>query len=220
PNIGTAWVLAQLGRFGDLAGGIDTCFAEQAGTVDIHVTAEGGTLDVTLRAPEALSIGEPLAAAPLAAALGLDVSAIKIANHAPCEVSVGLPFTVIELASKAALAAAVVNTQALQDATALGVNPDLYCYCRDGSHIAARMFAPFDGVPEDPATGSATCAAAGLLASLATTTGELAWSFVQGVEMGRPSRLEARTRREADAVTDIWLSGQCVPFAVGELTLP
>ena len=212
PNIGTAWVLAQLGRFGDLSGGIDTRFAERAGTVEIHVAEENGALNVTLRAPEALSIGAPLAITPLAAALGLDEAAISTVNHAPCEASVGLPFTVIELTSEAALAAVVVNAQALQEATALGVNPDLYCYWRDGQHIAARMFAPFDGVPEDPATGSATCAAAGLLASLADASGELKWSFVQGVDMGRTSRLEARTHRDGDTVTDIWLSGRCVPL--------
>ena len=47
-----------------------------------------------------------------------------------------------------------------------GVTPDVHLFTRadDGFDLRARMFAPLDGVPEDPATGSANCALAGMLA--------------------------------------------------------
>ena len=58
------------------------------------------------------------------------------------------------------------------------------------------MFAPFDGVIEDPATGSANCALAGLLSELKEEEeGEFSWKIAQGVEMGRPSTLFARAKK-------------------------
>jgi trans-2,3-dihydro-3-hydroxyanthranilate isomerase len=59
------------------------------------------------------------------------------------------------------------------------------------------MFAPGDGVPEDPATGSAVVALAGHLAR----TGRLAPGeelvVSQGREVGRPSQLVATVRADA-----------------------
>jgi trans-2,3-dihydro-3-hydroxyanthranilate isomerase len=72
------------------------------------------------------------------------------------------------------------------------------------------MFAPFDGVAEDPATGSANCALVGLLASLGGTDGEWSWRIAQGVEMGRPSVLDARVERTGGEVTGVWIGGSCV----------
>ena len=48
----------------------------------------------------------------------------------------------------------------------LDIKPSMHLYVRvnDDFDIRARMFAPLSGVPEDPATGSASCALAGLLA--------------------------------------------------------
>jgi trans-2,3-dihydro-3-hydroxyanthranilate isomerase len=80
------------------------------------------------------------------------------------------------------------------------------------------MFAPFDGVPEDPATGSANAALAGLLADLdPRADAELGWTIAQGVEIGRPSRLEARAAKRGGVVTDVWVGGQSVLVAQGEI---
>jgi trans-2,3-dihydro-3-hydroxyanthranilate isomerase len=73
------------------------------------------------------------------------------------------------------------------------------------------MFAPLDGVPEDPATGSANVALAGLLAAYAPEPdGSFAWRVAQGVEMGRPSLLEpTATKRDGD-VEALRIGGQAV----------
>jgi trans-2,3-dihydro-3-hydroxyanthranilate isomerase len=87
--------------------------------------------------------------------------------------------------------------------------PDIYFYSpTDGSaDVRARMFAPFDGVPEDPATGSAGSCLAGLLCHHSgLPNGTFRRSILQGVEMGRPSVLEA----EADAI-----EGRVVATRVG-----
>src|SRR5262245_9712258 len=69
-----------------------------------------------------------------------------------------------------------------------------FLYCREtaepGHAFHARMFAPTHGVPEDPATGSAAAAFAGLVA-VANKLGDGTHDLVieQGYEMGRASLL-------------------------------
>ena len=77
------------------------------------------------------------------------------------------------------------------------------------------MFAPLLGVPEDPATGSANCTLAGLLSHYTEhSQGVFDWRIAQGVELGRPSLLEARAEKRGGVVTDTWVGGACV--LVGE----
>ena len=59
------------------------------------------------------------------------------------------------------------------------------------------MFAPLGGTIEDPATGSANCALAGFLAHCSEhETASFRWRIAQGVEMGRPSVLDARAEKQ------------------------
>ena len=68
-------------------------------------------------------------------------------------------------------------------------------------------------VAEDPATGSANCALAGLRAQLdPQTDGELHWKIAQGVEMGRPSTLYLKASTES-----IEVGGRVVLVGSGEL---
>ena len=83
--------------------------------------------------------------------------------------------------------------------------PDIHLYTRSGDDfdIRARMFAPVDGVPEDPATGSANCALAGLLRHLDEAAGGgFSWAYrARRRGMGRPSVLEARVEpRDGEVV--------------------
>ena len=72
------------------------------------------------------------------------------------------------------------------------------------------------GVPEDPATGSANCALAGLLTHLSDKTdGTFTWRIAQGIEMGRPSFLQATARKQAGKVATLRIGGACVPVAEG-----
>jgi len=99
-----------------------------------------------------------------------------------------------------------------------GVRASVYLYTRTTGevNIRARMFAPLSGVPEDPATGSATCAVAGLLSHLEKqASGEFAYRVAQGVEMGRPSELLARAQKSNGVVTATWVGGSCVMVSEG-----
>ncbi|KXV23413.1 hypothetical protein AD935_00335 [Gluconobacter japonicus] len=75
------------------------------------------------------------------------------------------------------------------------------------------MFSPLDGIAEDPATGSATVAAVAFLSALENGA-DLSLTFTQGVDMGRPSLLEART--EAGRA---YVAGSCVPVMEGTFAL-
>ena len=89
-----------------------------------------------------------------------------------------------------------------------------------GRSWKTRMFAPADGVPEDPATGSA----AGPLALHLARHGRIAFGdeieISQGVEIGRPSTLYARADGSAEAVERVEVGGSAVTVARGEFRLP
>ncbi len=83
------------------------------------------------------------------------------------------------------------------------------------------MFAPAMGIDEDPATGAATTALAGYLAPLGTEpSGTVNWLVDQGVEMGRPSRLEVEVDLSESVVTGIRVSGSSVLVSHGEMEIP
>ena len=83
------------------------------------------------------------------------------------------------------------------------------------------MFHPgASGLSEDPATGSATVAAAALLADLdGLQDGELSLRIGQGVDMGRPSLLLTRVRKERGTVISAHVGGNCVPIMEGTFDL-
>jgi trans-2,3-dihydro-3-hydroxyanthranilate isomerase len=83
------------------------------------------------------------------------------------------------------------------------------------------MFFPgLSGLTEDPATGSATVAAAALLADLSgERDGELKLRVGQGVDMGRPSLLLTRVRKANGVVTSAHVGGRCVRMMEGTFRL-
>ena len=80
------------------------------------------------------------------------------------------------------------------------------------------MFAPAHGIPEDPATGSAVAALAGFLAGRpGLADGWHGWRITQGVEMGRPSLIQARALRRGGVAAEVRIAGTAVPVAEGTI---
>ena len=155
-----------------------------------------------------------------AAALSLQVAEINMSVHPPRVAGVGLPFLVVQLRDREALARAAFNMSVLEDLQEREISPDILLYTMDSGDFdfRARMFAPIDGVPEDPATGSAICALAALRSHHdPAQTAERQWRIIQGVEMGRPSILEARTLKLNGTVAETRVGGDCVMVASGTL---
>ncbi|MCU0300567.1 MAG: PhzF family phenazine biosynthesis protein [Candidatus Nanopelagicales bacterium] len=225
PNVGTAFVLATLGELGTLERERQVVLEEPAGDVPVTVRPLGsGRFRCELRAPEPPSVGPPVPVGLVATAMGLEPGDVATDRHAPCVASVGLPFVLVELRDEDALRRARPDEPALRRLLAAGAaTADVHCYVRtpdspDGVDLRTRMFAPFDGVPEDPATGSANAALAGLLSALAPERdGDFAWTITQGVEMGRPSRMDARTEKRLGQVLGVWIGGESVLVSRGTI---
>ncbi len=165
PNIGTAFVLAAIGELDDSYKSAGIVFEEKAGLVSLTFrTSADGRLWCELKAPEKFSLGAVAPVETVAEAVSLSPDDIVVSNHPPQTASVGLPFLLVELRSISALKRAKADIEGLKKLAGMGITPDVHLYirCDDDFDLRARMFAPLDGVPEDPATGSANCALAGL----------------------------------------------------------
>lgn len=226
PNVGTAYVLGQQQTlFGNPVG--DTLrFEEKAGLVEVALNRENGTVTgATIRAPQPLDIGAEVAPDIIARCATLTAADILTTNHAPLQVSVGLPFPIAELTSLAALAAARPNLDAFRAAEDVHGRTDggfsLFLYVRDAAnpgHLRARMFAPLDDIPEDPATGSASAAlAAFLVETSAAPDGDHTITITQGVEMGRRSEIALSVTKENGKAVAVRISGDCVPVIAGTI---
>ncbi len=223
PNIGTAFVLATTGELGEIGVSATILFEEEAGLVEIDIqTSDRKVTSCELTAPQALMLGKDIPVEMAAAALSLNSGDILTKTHPPQIASVGVPFVMVELNDRAALERAKINMSGFEAIHAEGIMPDIYLYTRvsDGFDIRARMFGPLSGVPEDPATGGANCALAGLLAHYdQKTSGTFTWRIAQGVEMGRPSTLIARAEKNSGAVEKTWVGGSSVFVSEGTIFL-
>ncbi|MDV4157373.1 MULTISPECIES: PhzF family phenazine biosynthesis protein [Rhizobium] len=228
PNVGTAYVLGRQAEiFGKLVG--DTLrFEEKAGIVEVSLKREGGRVAAAaIRAPQPLTIGDTIAAQTVASCVSIDPGAIVNTTHAPVFVSVGLNFAVAEVNGLEALAAARPNLAGFQAAagrqTTSGHDFSLFLYVRTAENpwkIRARMFAPLDNVPEDPATGSASAALGAYLVSLAPEADmNVRINIEQGIEMGRRSVITLDVVKSDGIVTDVVISGGCVSVMRGEISL-
>jgi trans-2,3-dihydro-3-hydroxyanthranilate isomerase len=143
---------------------------------------------------------------------------------APAGVSCGLPFLMVPLRSVDAVARARVRIDAWESTLKGSWASELFVFAKDPSggenHFHARCFVPGLNVPEDPATGSANAGLAGYLASKSKIQdGTLRWTVDQGVEMGRPSRLEIEADKVAGAITAVRVGGHAVMVCDGTIAI-
>ncbi len=224
PNVGTGFVLAR--RAASTPDRLT--FEEGAGPVRVDVLRHmNGVSGARIAAPIPLTISADIPADVVAGCVGLDPSEIVTAVHGPLVASVGAAFVIAEVMSVDALARAAPDLGALRAARArFGSGPldfALHLYARrggDAARLRSRMFAPLDGIPEDPATGSANAALAALLTSLRPEVDtDQSYEIEQGIEMGRPSRIIAAARKDAKGAVTASVAGDCVPVMRGWLDL-
>jgi trans-2,3-dihydro-3-hydroxyanthranilate isomerase len=219
PNVGTAFVLATQAAKPPAR----LLFEEGAGLVPVEILKQDGrVVGAELTAPQPLAKLTQFSAEQAAAVVSLSSADIRTDRHPPLIVSVGLPFLVVELASRDALRRARPDAAAFARTFPCDGSDAVYLYTRDvptaeACDLQARMFHPgSSGLSEDPATGSATVATAALLAALsAERDAELSLRIGQGVDMGRPSLLLTRVRKANGVVTSAHVGGACVPMMEG-----
>ena len=220
PNVGTGFVLGQLTSIFGRAISDVMRFEEDAGVVEVSLVRRNGEVaGARIRAPRTLELGEEVVPATIAACASLSANEVAVERHRPVIASVGLPFAIAELRSLEALGRATPDTTAFREAERQHHNShdrfSLFLYARtDEGRVRARMFAPLSNIAEDPATGSASAALAGLLARLDHAESAFRVTIEQGVEMGRPSVIEASVKGGR-----VFVAGACVPVMHGMLTL-
>lgn len=225
PNIGTAFVLATRAAEAGKPFPNTLVFDEAGGVVPVRQLMEGSTVvGGELIAPEQLSMRSVVPIESVAVCLSLDASDIRIDVHPPRVASVGLPFLIVEIASRDALRRCVPNPVAYKATLPLDGAVSIYAYTRDvgedgiqvGCDLQARMFMP--RMTEDPATGSATGATVALLATVRAVP-ELKLRVRQGVDMGRPSTLLA-SYEQSGSTSTVRVGGKCVAVMDGSFWLP
>lgn len=219
PTIGCAILLAKEAHQGDFQTTIT--LEEKAGLVPVAVSRKGDRITAELTAPV---LPYPAGGTPDVALLAaaLDLAPSDIGPHSPGTHEGGPRFLYAPIRSLAALARArVVEPHWSRLIAAHGVD-SAYLYAPgEDCDYRARMFSPTAGIPEDPATGSASAIlAAQLLANGAMPDGTTRLTLHQGVEMGRPSTLGLTIEAAGGALTRVRIAGSAVRIGEGRLTPP
>jgi trans-2,3-dihydro-3-hydroxyanthranilate isomerase len=225
PTIGTSFVLATRGM---LPAGARLLTLEE-GVGPVPVRLDGDPTNPTflwMRHGEAI-FGQPLAPrADFATALGLTEN--DLLPDAPIQTgTTGSAFLYIPLRDRATVDRAALDVPAIlrcfADTTAVGV----FVFAPDsdstGHRVYARMFAPHtSGIPEDPATGSASGPLGAYLVRHRLIPPDETVRNVseQGTKMGRQSFIHIAVSTEAGAVTGIEVGGSAVPVLEGAIALP
>ena len=163
--------------------------------------------------------GAPPSVEELAAKLGLDAKEVGFGDHRPTIYSAGVAFVFAPIRSAAALAKASPDRAIWGE----GGGPSLYLYTNEASGEAAyraRMFGSGWAIREDPATGAAASAFAGVVMEFDRPgDGEHTLVIEQGVEMGRPSAIVLGLEVEGGALTSATIGGSAVLIAQGTIDL-
>jgi trans-2,3-dihydro-3-hydroxyanthranilate isomerase len=149
--------------------------------------------------------------AELLAALGIERSEPPVELY-----DLGIRHVCVGLPSEEAVAALEPDYGALARLTGI---VGVYCFAGWGLRWKTRMFAPADGVPEDPATGSAAGPLGVHLARHGLVPFGEQIEITQGVEIGRPSTLYVTVDGSAEQVERVECGGSAVVVARGEFSL-
>ena len=225
PVIGSTFALAELGVI--RPGQESFVFGLGVGPTKVELTWEGSRLSFAWMDQSRPDFREPVTPRPdIIRAAGLDASSVDQTGLPIEEISCGNPFTIVPVRTRAAVDAAEADVAALKRLKSafprdhVGV---MFFSAEpvDREVIAdSRMFAPGAGVVEDPATCSATGPLGCYLVKhgLADRSRMRDMVNLQGVAMGRPSRLHMRIEQDGTgAITRVQVGGKSVPVGAGTI---
>lgn len=228
PTVGCAFVLAAIGEIPMTGAETRIIFEEGVGPVPVTIRGRNGkpvfSQLTAARMPEIQQPPPP--PEKLAEILSLEPSEIVADDMIePEAVSCGVPFLFIPLKKPEMLSWVKVDPIKWEESLGAYWAREMFVFSTEqwsnifeGGHIRARMFAPGLGIGEDPATGSACAALAGFLALRAETRdGTVRWTVDQGVEMGRPSRLDLEVDLKRGQLGAIRVGGESVLVSSGTL---
>lgn len=221
PNIGAAMLLARIGKYSDEKQ-IDIIFKEKVGDVPIRIYFEDSIPQnaelSTAKLPEKR---DSPSMESIAKSISLDVSDIV---SSPLSFSCGLPFLFVQISSLEKLKQATLNQEHWNNHISQCWAPQLYLFTKEtvlsDSNFHARMFAPSLGITEDPATGSAAAALAGVISEcFEKNDGNFTYVIEQGFEMNRPSIIEMSFTQKNQKIESVKIKGNAVIFSKGTINV-
>jgi len=224
PTIGTAWVLATRGLGTKGAGRF--ILEEKIGPVPVELEGDPARPDFIWMTQQEATF-DPALDNRGAVANALGLTEADLWPGAPIQPgSTGNKFLFVPLRDRATVDRAVLDVRAML--AAMGERPHLgiFAFAPDpdpaAGRVYSRMFAPHtSGVPEDPATGSASgpLGAYLVLNRLVKKAAEVRMVSEQGTKMGRQSFIHIRLAMRGEQITAIRVGGTAVPVLEGELSL-
>ena len=228
PTLGTAILLAELNNKPGCTISTEIRLELKAGLTPVKVTRIADQCSGVFTAPVIpfhIDVKLP-SAAQTAQALNLNTSDVGFDGHTVTSIEGGPRFFYVPVKTRSALEKSQVREPYWSDLIKpLGNSVDAaYLYTRggDGPNVTfrARMYSPTGGIPEDPATGSATALlAAQLLTAEKLEDGKYHWQLEQGYEMGRPSDLRLEADVEGGVLRAVRVGGSAVRMMSGEMEI-
>jgi trans-2,3-dihydro-3-hydroxyanthranilate isomerase len=224
PTIGSTFALA---RTGVIEPGRDRfVFGLGIGPTPVTLTWKGDDLSFAWMTQKTPAFGDPIAdTAAAAAALSLSPDAVAATGHPVQEVSCGVPFVFVPLATRSAVDSAMISGGGF-DAFIKSSNVSshgVFLFSAepggDRATVYSRMFAPGLGVPEDPATGIASGALGCYLVKHKIVAPDRAGAMLslQGVKMGRPSHVHISIGMQNGDINNVRVGGEAVLAGEGTL---
>jgi trans-2,3-dihydro-3-hydroxyanthranilate isomerase len=227
PTIGSTFALA---RAGVIPEGCERfVFGLNIGPTPVSLAWRDGDLSFAWMTQLEPTFSDPVAdRAAAAAALGLPDAAVASTGLPVQDVSCGVPYLIVPLATRNAVDSAVVERAALDRLRRLsrGGSEAVFLFsaerANDKATVYCRMFAPSLGVDEDPATGSASGPLGCYLVRHRVVAPEQAGSILslQGVKMGRPSHIHISIGLAGGAIASVQVGGEAVLAGEGTLYIP
>lgn len=216
PTIGSTFALARAGHI--QSGRSDWVFGLNIGPTPVTLEWTGARLDfawMTQRRPEFGPRFDDVGS--VARALGLREEDIRSTGLPVEQVSCGMLFVIVPVATRAAVDSAIPDVRLL--------NFEAYLYttdragASDSAFTYSRMFAPELGVFEDPATGSASGPLGSYLVRHSVVDGEKAGAMLnlQGVRLGRPSWIHIAIESSNGDISRVRVGGTSVFVAEGTM---
>lgn len=225
PTVGSAFVLAQQGVIG--VGQDHVVFGLGVGPTRVELQWRDQALAFAWMDQQRPEVRHPASApADIVRAAGLDPAAVERTGLPIQEVSCGAPFILVPVDTRAAVDAAWPDTMAMRGLTSAlsGSHVGVFVFSAEPVDPAvtaySRMFGAGLGVFEDPATGSASGPLGCYLVThgLVPPTRAMAMVSLQGVAMGRPSRIHIAIGTDSSgSITRVQMGGTAV--RVGEGTI-
>jgi trans-2,3-dihydro-3-hydroxyanthranilate isomerase len=226
PTVGTAFVLAREKMLPAATGDVLTIrLEEKVGLIPVRFEMKDGVPDKIWMTQPRPTFGPAFPnAVVVAEMLGIDQAEIR--NDLPIEVvSCGVPFLFVPVRDLATMRKLKFNRDlSYRTLASLGIH-EVFVFAMEvenpSSTVHSRMFAPELGVPEDPATGSASGPLGCYLVRYGVVPARPKASIVseQGIEMGRPSFIHIEITQPADEITEVKVGGQTVFVGGGEIEL-